>query len=112
MGLTIRVEGGGGTISETEQEQSVLVQGPSVSTAFSAGPRIQIEVGMRAVALSVLAPGYTEMPRVMVLNDLADVEALPEQGSTLQYSDSDRQWIAGFRLVFRPGLRAYIISDA
>ena len=112
MGLTIRVEGADGTVTESLQTQNVAVSAPLVTTTLSAGARLEVEVGAAALGVIILAPGYSEMPPVMVLNDLADVEAAPADGSVLQYDDSESRWIAGFRMVFRPALRAYVISDA
>ena len=45
------------------------------------------------------------------LNDLEDVEASPEAGSLLEYDAEDERWIAGHRLIFRPALKVYMISE-
>jgi len=112
MGLTIRVEGANGTTTESLQTQNVAVAAPLVTTTLSAGANLDLKIEVPALGVIILAPGYSERPPVMVLNDLADVEAAPADGSVLQYDDSESRWIAGFRLVFRPALRAYVISDA
>jgi len=109
--LEVRIQGAEGTVSEVLQEQFLTVRAPAVAVAFSAAPETQIAVESGEIDVVLLAPGYNESPpSPRVLNDLADVEAQPEDGSLLQYDDSEGQWIAGPRLRFRPALRAYLIS--
>jgi len=112
MGLRVLIEGGGGTCSEALQEQTVLVGAPSVAVSFAGWEPLAVAVQGGGVAVSIVAPGYSEqMIGAQYLNDLLDVAAAPEDRSLLQYSEAEHRWIAGFRLVFRPALRAYVISQ-
>ncbi len=112
MAISVLVEGGGGTISEALQEQAVLVGAPSVAVSFAEWEPLAVGVHSGGVAVAILAPGYNEqLVGAQRLNDLLDVETAPVDGSLLQYSESEQRWIAGCRLVFRPALRAYVISQ-
>ena len=113
MALQVTVEGAAGTITETTREQSVVIDTPSVAVAFAepASGRLAVEVQGGGVAVALLAPGYSQqLVGAQYLNDLLDVEAMPSDGSLLQYDESGSRWIAGCRLIFRPLLKAYMIS--
>jgi hypothetical protein len=112
MPLQVTVEGAAGTVTEVAQEQSVVIDTPSVAVAFAERQPLAVEVRGGGVAVAVLAPGYSEqIVGAQYLNDLLDVETAPENGSLLQYSSAEHQWIAGLRMIFRPALKCYLISD-
>ncbi len=112
MGIAVLVEGGGGTTSEARQEQAVLVGAPSVAVDFAEQTSLAVQVQGGGVAVAVLAPGYSQdVIGAQYLNDLLDVEAAPQDRSLLQYSEAEQQWVAGLRMVFRPALKCYLISD-
>jgi len=112
MALRVLVDGGGGTTSEALQEQAVLVGAPLVAVSFTEWEPLAVKVQGGGVAVALLAPGYSEqLGGAQRLNDLLDVETVPEDRSLLQYSETEQRWIAGCRLVFRPALRAYVISQ-
>lgn len=112
MAINVLVEGGGGTTSEALQEQAVLVGAPSVAVSFMAWEPLAVEVQSGGVAVAIFAPGYNEqLVGAQRLNDLLDVETAPRDRSLLQYCEAEQRWIAGYRLVFRPALRAYVISQ-
>ena len=112
MALRVLVEGGGGTTSEALQEQTVLIGAPLVAVAFAELAPLAVQVQGGGVAVALLAPGFSEsLVGAQRLNDLLDVETAPEDRSLLQYSETEQRWIAGCRLVFRPALRAYVISQ-
>ncbi len=111
MALHVLVEGGGGTTSEARQEQAVVIGAPTVAMHFTEGEPLAVEVQGGGVAVALLAPGYREqLVGAQRLNDLRDVATAPEEGRLLQYRAAEHRWIAGVRLVFRPALRAYVIS--
>ncbi len=112
MAISVLVEGGGGTTSEALQEQAVVIGGPSVAVCFAEWWPLAVEVQGGGVAVAILAPGYNEqLVGAQRLNDLLDVATVPVDGSLLQYREAEGRWIAGCRLVFRPALRAYVISQ-
>ncbi|MFB3882863.1 MAG: hypothetical protein ACE149_16485 [Armatimonadota bacterium] len=112
MGLHVTVQGADSTTSEALQEQAVLVGAPSVAVSFAQQAALGVQVQGGGVAVAVLAPGYSEeLVGAQYLNDLLDVQAAPQDRSLLQYSEAERQWIAGLRMVFRPALKCYLISD-
>jgi hypothetical protein len=111
MALQVTVEGAAGTVTETTQQQSVVIDSPSVAVGFAVREPLAVEVQGGGVAVAVLAPGYSQqLVGAQYLNDLLDVEAMPSDGSLLQYDESGSRWIAGCRLIFRPLLKAYMIS--
>jgi len=111
VAIEVIVQGAEGTTSEAVQQQAVIVGAPTVAVSFSEQP-LAVEVQGGGVEVTILAPGYSEpMVAPQHLNDLLDVQAAPADGSLLQYSESETRWIAGCRLVFRPALRAYLITE-
>jgi len=111
MALHVTIEGAAGTVSEAVQQQAVTVGAPSVSVSFSA-QELAVAVQSGGVNVSILAPGYSEeLTGAQVLNDLEDVEASPVAGSLLEYDADAERWIAGHRLIFRPALKVYMISE-
>ncbi len=112
MAISVLIEGGGGTVSEALQEQAVIVGAPSVAVSFAEQAPLAVQVQGGGVAVAILAPGYSEqLVGAQHLNDLLDVEADPQDGSLLQYREAEQQWIAGLRMIFRPALKCYLITD-
>jgi len=111
MPLQVVVEGAEGTYSVGTAETHVQIGAPLMTVEFVTPAETQVEVRGGGIRVNILAPGYAEPAPVQLLNDLADVETAPAQGSVLQYSLAERRWIAGFRLAFRPALGCYLISE-